>query len=375
LTFKIKPVETAKDLTSFLSTSLPLYADDPNFRAPLLFERKQQLNPKHPFFQHARWQGWVAWQGDQPVGRISAQVDSLNDAQGRPDLGYFGMFEAKNDPELAQSLFNVAEQWLRAQGKSRVAGPFNLGINQEVGLLVEGFDTPPYFMMGHAHPYYEALITQNGYLPVKDLLAYEMDPGFDAPKIMRSMVSRLKPKLTVRPIDRRKTDEDLRAMCSIFNDAWSSNWGFVPFTEAEFLAVGKEMLLIIPDEFIQIAELEGEPAAFIVMLPNLNDAIADLNGSLLPFGWAKLLWRLKVKYPHTARVPLMGVRKAFQNSMTGAGLAFAVMEAVRWQGVAKGIDRVEMSWILEDNQGMRNILETIGGEISKRYRMFEKVLA
>ena len=169
-------------------------------------------------------------------------------------------------------------------------------------------------------------------------------------------------------------DRDLTAMCDIFNDAWANNWGFVPFTHDEFLTIGHEMLLVISDDFIQIAEVDGEPSAFIVMLPNINEAIADLNGRLLPFGWAKLLWRLKVRYPHSARVPLMGVRQKFHHTRVGPGLAFAVIHAVRNASVARGIKRIEMSWILENNAGMRNIIETIGGKVSKRYRMYEKDL-
>ena len=209
---------------------------------------------------------------------------------------------------------------------------------------------------------------------MKDLLAYEMDPDFEIPSVMRAVEKRLHGRMVIRPIDRKNRDRDLKAMCSIFNDAWENNWGFVPFTDDEFLTVGHEMLLIISDDFVQIAEVDGEPAAFIVMLPNVNEAIADLNGRLLPFGWLKLLWRLKVRYPHSARVPLMGVRKKFQRTRLGPGLAFGVIHAVRNAAVARGIDRLEMSWILENNAGMRNIIETIGGRISKRYRMYEKNL-
>jgi hypothetical protein len=161
----------------------------------------------------------------------------------------------------------------------------------------------------------------------------------------------------------------------VFNDAWSENWGFVPFTREEFVAVGREMLMLIPTDFIQIAEVDGEPAAFIVLLPNINEAIADLNGRLLPFGWAKLLWRLKVRYPQSGRVPLMGVRRAFHHTRLGPGLAFAVIDAVRQPALREGFREVELSWILDDNEGMRNIIENIGGAVSKRYRMYEKPLA
>jgi hypothetical protein len=312
--------------------------------------------------------------GGKAVGRISAQVDHLNAERGRPGLGYFGLIDAIDDRDVFAALFRAAEQWLKEHKMTQVLGPMNLNINQEVGLLVDGFDTPPYFMMGHSRPYIGQRVEDSGYRPVKDLLAYEMDPDFKIPSVMTAVERRLQGRMVIRPIDRKNRDRDLKAMCGIFNDAWENNWGFVPFTDEEFLTIGHEMLLIISDDFIQIAEVDGEPAAFIVMLPNVNEAIADLNGRLLPFGWAKLLWRLKVKYPHSARVPLMGVRQKYQRTRLGPGLAFAVIHAVRNASVARGIRSVEMSWILENNAGMRNIIETIGGRVSKRYRMYEKDL-
>ena len=369
------PVRTKKERETFIRVPFDVYSDDPQWVPPLLFDRRDQLNPKHPFFRHAQMQGFVAYRDGKPVGRISAQVDRLNADHGRPELGYFGYLDCMDDPAIFSALFQAAEDWLRQHQMTRSQGPMSLNINQEVGLLVDGFDTPPYFMMGHSKPYAGHHVEAAGYRPVKDLLAYEMDPAFKIPSIMSAVERRLQGRMIIRPIDRKNRDRDLKAMCAVFNDAWENNWGFVPFTDEEFLTIGHEMLLIISDDFIQIAEVDGEPAAFIVMLPNVNEAIADLNGRLLPFGWLKLLWRLKVRYPHSARVPLMGVRQKFQRTRLGPGLAFAVIHAVRNASVARGIDSVEMSWILENNTGMRNIIETIGGRVSKRYRMYEKNLA
>ncbi len=370
----IEPVGDKKALDTFVRVPWRLYRDDPAWVPPLVFDRKAQLAPANPFFRHAEWQGFIARRQGEPVGRISAQIDRLNDAEGRADLGYFGMLEAIDDPAVFAALFTAAESWLLDRGRPRVAGPLNLGINQEVGLLVEGFETPPYFMMGHALPYYGRRVEAVGYHKATDLFSYEMDPDFEIPSVMAAVERRLAGRMRVRPIDRRRKEAELAAMCDVFNDAWANNWGFVPFTRDEFLAIGKEMLLIVPDDMIQIAEVDGAPAAFIVMLPNLNEAIADLDGKILPFGWAKLLWRLKVRFPHSARVPLMGVRSAFQRTRLGPGLAFAVIHAVRNASVARGVRNVEMSWILEGNKGMRNIIETIGGRVSKRYRVYEKQL-
>jgi hypothetical protein len=374
LALQIVPVRTKREREIFIRVPFRLYADDPNWVPPLLFDKRAQLDPKHPLFRHAEMQPFLAYRAGSPVGRITAQIDHLDAESGRPDVGYFGMLDADDDGAAYRGLLNAAEAWLAERHKTHAVGPMSLNINQEVGLLVDGFDTPPYFMMGHTRPYAANHVVAAGYRPVKDLLAYQMDPDFAIPSVMQAVAGRLAGRMRIRPIERAQRDRDLKAMCAIFNDAWANNWAFLPFTEAEFLTIGHEMLLIISDDFIQIAEVDGEPAAFIVMLPNLNEAIADLNGRLLPFGWAKLLWRLKIRYPHSARVPLMGVRQKYQRTRLGPGLAFAVIHAVRNASVARGIRSVEMSWILENNAGMRNIIETIGGTVSKRYRMFEKVL-
>jgi hypothetical protein len=286
------------------------------------------------------------------------------------------MIEAPDAPALFAGLLGAAEHWLRDRDAVKAVGPFNLGINQELGILVDGFDTPPYFMMPHSRPYYGTALEAHGYRGVQDLLAYVMDPDFEPPPVMAALLRRLATQgVILRPLRRKQADQDLEILRDIFNDAWSQNWGFVPFTRAEFNAVGREMLMLIPDHFIHVAEVRGRPCAFIVLLPNINEAIADLNGRLLPFGWARLLWRLKVRFPRTGRVPLMGVRRELHHTRLGPGLAFLVIDAIRRAAVGAGMREVEMSWILADNMGMRNIIESIGGHVSKRYRMYEKALS
>lgn len=368
------PVQGRDGLKDFLRVPYALYRDDPHWVAPLNFERREALAAKQPFFSHAQWQAWVAYQDGVPVGRITAQIDRLYEERYGERAGYFGMLEAPDDQAVFAALFATAENWLREQAATQSIGPFNLSINQELGVLVDGFDTPPYFMMPHSRPYYGAAVEAQGYQGVQDLLAYVMDPDFTEPPVMAALMERVGRRVKLRPLRRKHVDEDLEIMRDIFNDAWSENWGFVPFTQAEFNAVGREMLLLIPDDFICIAELDGEPAAFLVLLPNLNEAIADLNGRLLPLGWAKLLWRLKVRFPRTGRVPLMGVRRAHHHTRLGPGLAFLVIAAGRAAALRTGMREVEMSWILADNMGMRSIIENIGGTVSKRYRMYQKPL-
>ena len=358
----------------FLALPHRLYADDPAWVAPLDFEQRQRFSPRNHFFEHARMQAWIARRDGVPVGRITAQVDELHLRQHGDAAGYFGMLEAEDDPRVFAALFGAAQDWLRGQGMERVRGPFNLHVNEEVGLLVEGFSTPPFVLMGHARPWYGPQVETQGYRGVKDLLAYHIRPDFDPPRVMTRLAERASERVRVRALRRKQLAEDAAIMRDVFNDAWEHNWGFVPLAEAEWVETVSTLAKLMPDEYIQIAEYDGEPVAFIVALPNLNEATRDLGGKLLPFGWLKLLWRLKVRHPHSARIPLMGVRKSHQHSRLGPTLAFMVIDAVRKPMHARGVTNVEMGWILEDNDGMRNIIETIGGQAYKRYRIYEKEL-
>ncbi len=369
----VRTVTSRRDRARFLDVARRVYRDDPNWVAPLDVERSDAWSDRQPFFRHARWRRWLAERDGEVVGRISAQIDALHVERHGP-TGFFGLIEALDDPESWAELLAVACEWLRGEGMERVRGPMDLGINQQLGVLVEGFESPPYFMMGHARRYYGQRLAELGFVGVKDLLAYIISPHFERPAVYRKLLDRMGTRLVVRPLDRRRLDAELETLRSIFNDAWANNWGFVPFTEEEFRALGREMMLILPRDYVHIAEVDGEAAAFIVVLPNVNEAIHDLGGRLLPFGWAKALWRLKVRGPGTARVPLMGVRQAFQHTRYGPALAFAVIEATARAVAGRGVEWVELSWILEDNRGMRNIIESIGGRVSKRYRVYEKSL-
>ncbi|MEP5764791.1 MAG: hypothetical protein ABJ308_09355 [Halieaceae bacterium] len=370
----LETVTEPKQLSRFLALPHQIYADDPAWIAPLDFEQRQRFSPKNHFFQHARWRAWVACRGNRPVGRITAQIDELHQQQHADGMGYFGMIEGEDDAAVFAALFGAAESWLRSEGMSCVRGPLNLHINEEVGLLVDGFATPPFVLMGHARKWYGSRIEQQGYQPARDLLAYHVRPDFDAPRVMLRLAERVSGRVRVRALQRDRLAEDAAVMREIFNDAWEQNWGFVPLDEDDWQETVSTLTKLMPDDYIQIAEYDGEPVAFIVALPNVNEAARDLKGKLLPFGWAKLLWRLKVKHPQTARVPLMGVRQSFQHSRLGPTLAFMVIDALRKGLHARGVKDVEMGWILEDNDGMRNIIETIGGRAYKRYRVYEKQL-
>jgi hypothetical protein len=197
---------------------------------------------------------------------------------------------------------------------------------------------------------------------------------FGLPEKIKRLVDRMSGKIILRLVDRKNANAELETLRDIFNDAWSENWGFVPFSREEFNKVGKELLMIVPRDYIWIAEVDGEAAAFMVLMPNLNEAIADLDGRLFPFGWAKLLWRMKVRSPKTGRIPLMGVRKKYQHTRLGPALAFSTIRALEKPAMKRAMEKIEMSWILEQNQATRNIIEKAGGVITKRYRMYRKDL-
>lgn len=372
---RVTAVDDSAALRRFVDVPSRVFESDPAWVRPLALERRAHLSPRsNPYFRHARWQAWIAWRGDEPVGRISAQIDALHLERYADATGFFGMLDAEDREETFAALVGTAERWLRDRGMQRVRGPFSLSINDEMGLLVDGFDTPPPFMLGHARPYYAVRVEQLGYRKAVDALAYVVPPDFEAPPVMRRLVAAAGHRIRVRPLDRRRFDADISVMRDIFNDAWSENWGFVPFTEAEFRELGRTLRFVIGDDLVQIAEVDGEPAAFIVAIPDINEAIRDLGGRLFPTGWAKLLWRVKVAHPRSARVPLMGVLRRFQRMRIGTTLAFAVIDACRVALQRRGVTSVDLSWILEGNAGMRSIIESIGGRAYKRYRVYERRL-
>ncbi|GBE10695.1 hypothetical protein BMS3Abin12_01268 [bacterium BMS3Abin12] len=373
-TLRIEPVDGRRGLARFLRLPHAIYRDDPAWIAPLILERREHLSRKNPYFEHAEWRAWIARRGTRTVGRITAQVDRLHLERHRDATGFFGMIEAEDRAETFQALLDTAEQWLRAQGMRRVRGPFSFSINDESGLLVEGFETPPMVMMGHARRYYGPRVEACGYAKAMDLLAYRLTTEAEAPAALRALAARLDKRVQVRPLRRRDFAREIETLRDIFNDAWSENWGFIPFTPAEFEELGRNLRLLLDDDFIQIAEVDGRPAAMAVALPNLNEAARDLNGRLLPLGWLKLLWRLKVRFPSSGRVPLLGVRKCYQNSLLGPALAYMVIDGLAAPVRRRGIGMMELSWILETNRRMRAILEDMGASAYKRYRVYEKTL-
>lgn len=374
---EILPVDGKASLDRFIRLPMALHRDDPYYIPPLLLERRQALSARHnPFFAHAEVAFWLARRNGVDVGRISAQIDAQA-LKRRPDrTGHFGMLACIDDPAVAAALTATAEAWLKARGMATVMGPFNLSINEEMGLLVDGFDHPPCLLMGHDRAYLGPLLEGLGYAKAKDVFAYLSPTSADlSPAILRRVERAEYRRITLRPLDMARYDQEIAVLTDIFNDAWSENWGFVPLTEAEIAHTAKALKPLIDPKLVCFADVDGEPAAFLVCLPNLNEAIRDLGGRLLPFGWVKLLWRLKVAGVTSSRIPLMGVRRRHSKGILGAMMPFMIINAVRKHALARGIRSVEMSWILEDNLPMNNIITSVGGVPYKTYRIYRKDLA
>ena len=374
---KVVPVEGKALWRAFHLLPYKLYQDDPNWVAPLLLERQTHFDAKHnPFFQHAKVAFWLAFRGEEPVGRITAQIDALHLAQHKDETGHFGFIEGTDDPEVFAALLGAAEAWLKAEGMRRVAGPISFSMWDEPGLLVEGFDRPPNVLMGHALPYYQDRIAAQGYSRIQDLLAYEYQLDRPFSEQMQRRIARIKEKheFRFRPMrmDRKNFPSDIALILDIVNDAWADNWGFVPMTQAEIDDMASVFKFLLPPDAAVIAEFDGEAAGFGLMMPNLNEAIRDLKGRLFPFGFAKLLWRLKVQPVRSGRIPLMGVRRKWRNSPIGAIIALLIVHNCRVSNFARPGEVAELSWILDSNERMKSMLNAFGAHITKRYRIYEK---
>ena len=376
MSVQIRKVLTKADRKAFVELAYRLNRDDPNWVPPLKDEVRGLITPgENPWFEHAEAALFLAVHDDVPVGRISAQIDQLVLEHMAPGLGQWGMLEAI-DEKTAHALLAAAETWLRGKGMSRSMGPFSLSIWDEPGLLVKGHDHPPMVMMAHHQAAYEGWVEAAGYSGVKDLLTYDL-PTKPFPPIVQRIVAagEKNEKIRVRNVDRKRFDTEAALILSILNDAWSDNWGFIPLTDSEIAYAGKKLKPIVLEDMIQIAEYEGEPVAFMMALPDINEFIRDLDGELWPFGWAKLLWRLKRMRPKGGRVPLMGVLKRLHSSRLASQLAFMMIENIRRAGTAHyGIERGEVGWVLDDNGPMISIAKAIESKVNRFYRIYEKVL-
>ncbi len=378
----IEPVTDKRGRAAFVDLGRAFSDRLPHFVPQIRSEQIELVDPaKNPFFGHARVQLFIARRGGQAVGRISAHIDELALAmpadQGfGPGTGFFGYFDAE-DADVARALLNTAEAWLVKQGMTRVLGPISLSIWEEPGLLISGQDHPPMIMMGHHPAHYAGWIEGAGYTRAKTLFTYDLDitSGF-GPLVQRLVQSGLRnDRINVRRVDKSRWDEEVATILAILNDAWSDNWGFVPFTPAEVAYAGKKLRAIIHEELNMIAEVDGRPVAFMLTFPDVNDALAKIRGKLFPFGWIHMLRWLRNPRGAGMRVPLMGVLKELHNTRMAGTLAFMMIEAIRVEATTKfQSTRGELGWVLEDNQGMLAIADTIKSKVNREYAIYERAL-
>ncbi|MCZ8325347.1 MAG: N-acetyltransferase [Sphingomonadaceae bacterium] len=370
---------------AFVDLIYRLNADDPNFVPQLRSEEIERYTPGgNPYFEHARCQLFLARRGGAVVGRIAAHIDELALAQPAeqgmgPGTGFWGALQAE-DADVAAALIARAEQWLRDQGMTRVLAPMTLSVWEEPGLLVKGHDHPPMIMMGHNPPHHQGWIEGAGYQGVKTLATWDLDITKQFPPLIQRIVQsgEKNERIRIRDVDLKNFDREVEIICNILNDAWSGNWGFVPFTQTEIAYTAKKMKPLVKPDLVRIAEYDGEPVAFMITLPDLNQVqlkAVGPKGKPSPLGWLRLgLFLLRTR-PAGMRVPLMGVLQRLQSTRMASQLAFMMIETIRRASVERyGSTRGEIGWILDDNQGMNAIAQAIEAKVNKEYRVYAKGL-
>jgi GNAT superfamily N-acetyltransferase len=378
----IVPVKSRADRREFVDLAFRLNRRDPAWVPPLKAEVHGLLDPKkNPWFGHAEAQLFLARRGERTVGRISAHIDRLALTQPAeqgmgPGTGFWGFLEAE-DGDTVAALIAAAENWLLTNGMVRALGPVSFAMWDEPGLLVAGHDQAPTVMMGHNSPLYEQWVEAAGYRGVQDLHNYALRIDQDFPELTNRIVAMGEKagKIRIRPVNKQRFDEEAALILGILNDAWSDNWGFVPFTDAEVAYAGKKLKPIVFEDLVMIAEIDGRPVGFMMTIPDLNEKLKDFGGSLFPFNWARLLWWLRKPKVRTMRVPLMGVIKELQSTRVASQLAFMLIEYIRRIAITKyGATHGDFGWVLASNTAMGSVGEAVGGKIAKVYRIYEKTL-
>ncbi|MFL6584364.1 MAG: GNAT family N-acetyltransferase [Chthoniobacterales bacterium] len=373
---ELTTVATKADRDLFIEFPWRIYRNDPAWVPPLILERKDFLNrEKHPFYRHGDAQLFLARRGGEIVGRIMASDDPNYNALHGTNVGCFGLFECIDDTAVAAALFDAAANWLRGKGRTEIMGPIDYSTNYVCALLIEGFQHPPTLLTSHNPPYYAALIERCGFSKAKDWYAWWFSQPIEAAARLRRIARRAlrQEALTIRPVNMRKIDEESGRLRAIYNQAWEKNWGFVPFTEAEFHHLVKELKPLAVPEFTLIAEVDGEPAGFILCVPDINVALKHVNGRLtrfgLPVGLVKLLYyKNRTK---TARLVALGVVPKFRRHGIAEILVLRIVEDAM---IKRGFIG-ELSMTLEDNHAINRFLEAIGAARYKTYRIYSRPIA
>jgi hypothetical protein len=381
MTLQICPVASKKELETFLHVPWTLgMKSDPNWVPPLLDDYRRALDPKRsPYLKHGEVQCFLALQDGQPVGRISAQIDADFDRQWPQEKGvaFFGFFDSKDDPATARALFDAASGWARAKGRTRIRGPFTLDSKGEVGVLVEGFDTPPRIGMPHNRAYLGPLVESAGLAKAKDFYAWWYTSGHIDERTQRIADRTLQlPNVRVRPMDMSKFRREVDIVRDIYNSAWSQNWGFTPFTSEELEIIATEYKMFVDPNIALVAEVDGKPAAMCFAIPDVNEMVKDFDGELMrrPWNLARLLFRLRFRRPRNARLLLLGVKEEYRASHRYGTLAAVLYVEVARRGFARGYVGGELSWTLEDNVMINRGIERMGARRYKTYRVYEKAI-
>jgi len=367
----IKEVVTKKDLMDFIKFPWKIYKNDKNWVPPLISERKEFFDKdKNPFFRHAEVVFYLAKRDGNVVGRIAGTVNHKHIEFQKEKAGFFGFFECVEDYEVAKALLDALRGWLKSKGMEIMRGPANFSSNEEWGMLLEGFDSPPVFMMTYNPKYYLDFMERYGMRKAKDLYAYFIDKNSPPPERVVKMAENIKQKeeIKIHNVNMKNLKNEVEKIKAIYNSAWSPNWGFIPMTDEEFDHMVKGLKQIVDPHLIFIAEMDGKPAGFSLALPDVNQVLHKINGRLFPLGLFKLLWHTKIKNKiNGVRIITMGVVPEFQKR--GIDTVFYV-ETYN-VGVKRGYTWAELSWVLEDNLKMNRILELLGAKLYKKYRLYE----
>jgi len=373
----VVPVQGRRARKRFVDFPYNFYPERyPRWVPPLRRDVKQILDPgSNAFFDHGDLQLFLAEDASgAAVGRIAAVVNGMHLQTHEDATGFFGFFESVDDEAVAEAVVDAAVGWLREQGLTRVRGPANPSLNDTAGLLVDGFEFSPSLLMPYNPPYYEKLLLRCGFERTMTMWSFyvhhkymKMDRLRRGEKIARHRT----PGLSLRTLDMDRFEEEVRVVRDIYNEAWADNWGHVPMTEAEFEQLVDELKQIVDPNMVFFVEHDGEPVGFSVSLPDVNEALRHVpDGRLFPFGLPKLLFHLRYSI-RNVRMPLMGIRKAYQGRGIDAMLILATMEAA----VPNGYVGCETSWILDTNERLLNMIDTIGATQDKEYAMFEKPIS